>query len=109
MQAFNQEYDYGKRAEYQVSRLETTYLKKGDTWEKAPKVYQITVLDFIYSKIDENNAETKKPVSRYSMRTKDGRELSNALNVIFIELPKVQGLCRRSNHCQISAEIAICG
>ena len=92
MQAFNQEYDYGKRAEYQVSRLETTYLKKGDTWEKAPKVYQITVLDFIYSKIDENNAETKKPVSRYSMRTKDGRELSNALNVIFIELPKVQGL-----------------
>ena len=38
MMAFNQEYDYGKRAEYQVSRLETTYLRKGDTWEKAPKV-----------------------------------------------------------------------
>ena len=28
MQAFNQEYDYAKRAEYQVARLETTYLKK---------------------------------------------------------------------------------
>ena len=26
------------------------------------------------------------------MRTKDGRELSNALNVIFIELPKVKDL-----------------
>ena len=92
MQAFNQEYDYGKRAEYQVSRLETTYLKKGDTWEKAPKVYQITVLDFIYTKIDEAKPETKKAVSRYSMRTKDGLELTNALNIVFIELPKVKGL-----------------
>ena len=34
MQAFDQKYDYGKRAEYQVARLETTYLKKGDGWEK---------------------------------------------------------------------------
>ena len=30
MQAYNREYDYGKRAEYHVSRLETTYLRKGD-------------------------------------------------------------------------------
>ena len=81
--AFNQFYDYGKRAEYQVSRLETTYLKKGDTWEKAPKVYQITVLDFIYDKT------SSEPVSRYAMRTADNRELSNTLNIIFIELPKV--------------------
>ena len=81
--AFNQFYDYGKRAEYQVSKLETTYLKKGDTWEKAPKVYQITVLDFIYDKT------SSEPVSRYAMRTADNRELSNTLNIIFIELPKV--------------------
>lgn len=92
MQAFNQKYDYGKRAEYQVARLETTYLKKGDTWEKAPSVYQITVLDFIYTPIDEADIETKKSVSRYSMRTKSGKELSNALNIVFIELPKVAGL-----------------
>ena len=83
MMAFNQFYDYGKRAEYQVSRLETTYLRKGDSWEKAPKVYQITVLDFVF---DKTSAE---PVSRYAMRTTDNRELSNTLNVIFIELPKV--------------------
>ena len=83
MQAFSQKYDYGKRAEYQVSRLETTYLKKGDGWEKAPSVYQITVLDFIYSE------DSTEAVSRYAMRTKDGRELSNSLNIIFIELPKV--------------------
>ena len=84
--AFNQKYDYGKRAEYQVARLETTYLKKGDTWEKAPKVYQITVLDFVF---DKASAE---PVSRYAMRTADNRKLSNRLNIIFIELPKVTKL-----------------
>ena len=86
MMAFNQKYDYGKRAEYQVSRLETTYLRKGDTWEKAPKVYQITVLDFVYDKT------SNEPVSRYAMRTADNRILSDNLNVIFIELPKVTKL-----------------
>ena len=86
MMAFNQKYDYGKRAEYQVARLETTYLKKGDTWEKAPKVYQITVLDFVFDKT------STEPVSRYAMRTADNRELSDTLNIIFIELPKVTRL-----------------
>ena len=86
MMAFNQKYDYGMRAEYQVSRLETTYLRKGDTWEKAPKVYQITVLDFVYDKT------SNEPVSRYAMRTADNRILSDNLNVIFIELPKVTKL-----------------
>ena len=95
MQAFNQKYDYGKRAEYQVARLETTYLKKGDSWEKAPTVYQISVLDFNF--IPENEPRRKddknlSPISRYAMRTKDGRELSNSLNIIFIELPKAIGL-----------------
>ena len=92
MQAFNQKYDYGKRAEYQVARLETTYLKKGDDWEKAPVVYQISVLDFNFSPKGEDSDKNKdmghSPISRYAMRTKDGRELSNALNIIFIELPK---------------------
>ena len=95
MQAFNQEYDYGKRAEYQVARLETTYLKKGDDWEKAPTVYQISVLDFNYGAEDADGdtpERPKSPVSRYAMRTKDGRELANALNIIFVELPKAKGL-----------------
>lgn len=89
MQAFNQKYDYGKRAEYQVARLETTYLKSGSSWEKAPTVFQISVLDFTYNKDEE---DSKKVVSRYAMRTKDGNELSNTLNIIFIELPKVERL-----------------
>ena len=91
IQAFNQKYDYGKRAEYQVARLETTYLKRGDNWQKAPTVYQVSVLDFHYQpKKDGEECEKKETpvVSRYAMRTKDGRELSNSLNIVFIELPK---------------------
>ena len=91
MQAFNQKYDYGKRAEYQVARLETTYLERGDSWETAPQVYQITVLDFNYAAKGggkDTPTAAKAPVSRYAMRTADGRVLSDRLNVIFIELPK---------------------
>lgn len=86
MMAFNQKYDYGKRAEYQVARLETTYLARGDSWESAPQVYQITVLDFAYDK------ESDKVVSRYAMRTKEGRELSGKLNVVLIDLTRVKPL-----------------
>ena len=35
---------------------------------------------------------SNEPVSRYAMRTKDNRTLSDNLNVIFIELPKAIGL-----------------
>ena len=97
MQAYNQKYDYGRRAEYQVARLETTYLGKGDGWEKAPKVYQISVLNFNYEpkdSEDKNGSElpAAPTVSRYAMRTKDGRKLSGNLNIIFMELPKAEGL-----------------
>ena len=83
MQAFDQQYDYGKRAEYHVARLETTYLEKGDDWQSAPVVFQITVLNFHYT------PKNKNAINRYAMRTKDGLELSNTLNVVFIELPKI--------------------
>ena len=94
MQALHQKYDYGKRAEYQVARLETTYLKKGDSWEKAPVVYQISVLDFCYAQRNAGGAGSSSgsPISRYAMRTKDGKELTGSLNIIFVELPKVYGL-----------------
>lgn len=86
MMAFAQNYDYGKRAEYHAARLETTYLNRGNGWEKASTVYQITVLDFSY------DTENNNVVSRYAMRTKDGRELANQLNIIFIDLTKVKDL-----------------
>ena len=92
MQAFNQKYDYGRRAEYQVARLEATYFKKGSPWESVPTVYQISILDFDYLadgvEHDGKDSESPHVVSRYAMRTKDGRELANVLNIIFVELPK---------------------
>ena len=92
MQAFNQKYDYGRRAEYQVARLEATYFKKGSPWESVPTVYQISILDFNYMadgvEHDGKDSESPHVVSRYAMRTKDGRELANVLNIIFVELPK---------------------
>lgn len=38
------------------------------------------------------HAADKGVVSRYAMRTEDGRELSNKLNVVFIDLTKVKRL-----------------
>lgn len=84
MQACNQQYDYGKRAEYHAARLETNYLKKGDTWQKAPKVYQISILNFIYDNRTDN------VVSKFSMKDEYGNTLSDRLNIIFIELPKLR-------------------
>jgi predicted transposase/invertase (TIGR01784 family) len=48
MQAWRQNYDYGKRAEYQAARLLSTYLNDGDSWDKVQKVYQISILDYNY-------------------------------------------------------------
>ena len=87
MQAYRREYDYGQRAEYLVARLASSRMKRSTDWEKAPTVYQISVLDFEY--VPQSGVTSTDPVSRYAMRTKDGRELANALNIEFIELPKV--------------------
>ena len=87
MQAYRREYDYGQRAEYLVARLASSRMKRSTDWEKAPTVYQISVLDFEY--VPQSGVTSTDPVSRYAMRTKDGRELANALNIVFIELPKV--------------------
>ena len=87
MQAFNQSYDYGARAEHQVSRLEVSGLKKGDSWQKAPKVYQISVLNFRYKKAAENDDDG---IKHYFMQTTRGEKLAGLLNVIFIELPLIE-------------------
>ncbi len=84
MQAFKQKYDYGNRAEYHVARILSTGMEKGFSWQKVSKAYQISVLDFVY----DDSAEDI--VSRYEMRTKDGRTLKGMQNIVFIELPKIR-------------------
>ena len=84
MQGQEDEYDYGKRAEYYLSRLVSSAINIGDDWEKLPKAYQISVLNFKYDK------STDEAVHHYIMcDKKDDAKLSGTLNVIFLELPKI--------------------
>ena len=83
MQARNQDYDYGVRAEIQTARLLSNNAKKGKKW-KAPKVYQISVLNFQY-KNDDN-----KELRWYTLRDDLGEKLTERLNVIFIDLVTIR-------------------
>ena len=94
MQAFNQNYDYGNRAEYHVGRLMSTYLDKGDSWKKVTKVYQINVANFTYAMKGDIKTDIDSVASYFTMKTKEGRELGNRLNIVLIELPKVEKLLK---------------
>ena len=84
MQGFDREYDYGKRAEYYVSRLVSSVAVKGDDWDSLPKAYQITVMNFIY---DDTNEE---PLHRFTLADiNNGAKMSDTINVIFLEIPKL--------------------
>ena len=84
MQGYDWDYDYGKRAEYYASRLISTALEIGEDWDKVPQAYQISVLNFRHDKSNEN------PIHHYTMiDPTDNAKLTDRLNVIFIELPKI--------------------
>ncbi|MBQ7537710.1 MAG: Rpn family recombination-promoting nuclease/putative transposase [Treponema sp.] len=84
MQGFEKAYDYGKRAEYYVSRLVSSAVETGDDWNVVPEAYQISVLNFCYDKSND------KAFHHYIMADeKDGAKLAGILNVIFMELPKI--------------------
>ena len=76
---------YDRRAEYYVAHLLNHHTRAGLEWEKVPKVYQISVLNFIY---DDRSDDF---LSKYSMATHDNRNLSGRMNIYFIELPKLLG------------------
>lgn len=83
LQARNQNYDFGIRAEIQAARLLTNNAKKGKKWD-SPKVYQISVLNFHYKKDD------KQEMRWYTMRDEVGEILTQRLNVIFIDLVTIR-------------------
>ena len=85
MQAWQQNYDHGTRAEIQAARLLNTNARVGDKWN-AQKVYQISVLDFHYDKDD------KSPIEWYTMRKDNGGKLSDRLNIILFDLVKIKRL-----------------
>lgn len=83
MQARKEDYDYGIRAEIHAARLLANNAKKGQNWESS-KVYQISVLNFHYEKDD------KDEMTWYTMRSRQGKELTQRLNVIFIDLVSIR-------------------
>ena len=84
MQSWDEGYAYGKRAEYYAARLLSSVIDVGDDWDKIPQVYQISVLDFRFDKTND------EPIHHYIMcDRKDGAKLTERLNVIFMELPKI--------------------
>lgn len=91
MQGKNLYHSYGKRAEYHVAHLLNHYVTKGMDWQKAPKVYQISVLNFVF---DKDNPDG---INHYRMCSKNGGRLTDSLNVIFIELTKILKQIENSN------------
>lgn len=86
LQGQNHYSEYGKRVEYHVAHLLNHYTPKGTQWYEIPQVFQISVVNFIFNK---NNNEC---VNWYSLKNKDGDEIAQLMNVIFIELPKIEKL-----------------
>ncbi len=82
MQSRQERYDYATRAESQVARFLNVNTKKGSEWN-TKKVYQISVLDFEFLEKD-NDA-----LSWYTMKSKNGDQLANRMNVIFFDLIKI--------------------
>ena len=86
MQGENDESAYGKRVEYHVAHILNHYTTKGTKWNEIPQVFQISVMNFIF------DTEEEDCINHYILRNKNGRHVSKTLNVIFMELPKINKL-----------------
>jgi predicted transposase/invertase (TIGR01784 family) len=86
MQGVNKYNSFGPRAEYLSARLLNTVFHKGDDWQTIPKVYQISLLNFIFDKDDP------AAIGHYRMQKDNGHLLSGIQTVIFLELPKIDAL-----------------
>lgn len=82
-QGQNDHFSFGNRAEYHVAHLLNHYTTKGTAWADIPKVYQISLLNFIF------DAEEPSPVNLYVLKNHNNHTIAEKINVIFIELPKI--------------------
>ena len=83
MQGLNNSQHYGNRVEYHVAHLLNHYVPKGMDWEDIPQVFQISVLNFLFD-TDERNC-----LNHYKFKNENGRSVAERMNIIFIELPKI--------------------
>lgn len=86
MQGLNKDNHFGKRAEYHVAHLFNHYVTKGTEWITSPQAFQISVLNFIF------DDREKDCISYYIMKNQNGNPLAGMLNVVFLELPKIEEL-----------------
>ena len=84
MQGLNKDDHFGKRVEYHVAHLLNHYVTKGMEWHDLPQAFQVSVLNFYFDKAE------KEAISHYCLRNEKGRTISKTLNVIFMELPKIE-------------------
>lgn len=75
--------NYANRVEYYVAHLLNYYSPKGIHWKDMTKVYQVSVLNFLFDR------SSPAAVSQYQMRSEDGRKLNSRMNVYILELPKL--------------------
>ena len=88
MQNYNRKEVYEKRAEYYCAHLLNHHVPEGLKWQDIPKVYQISVLNFIREKDYPNE------IFFYKFRSDEGLLLEERQNIIFIELPKIQQIVK---------------
>lgn len=86
MQGLNKDNHFGRRAEYHVAHIYNHYVTKGIEWNSAPQAFQISVLNFIFDESEQNC------INHYLMKNQNGRPIAGMLNIIFMELPKIEPL-----------------
>ena len=86
MQGLNKGKHFGNRVEYHAAHLMNHYVPKGMEWKDVPQVFQISVLNFVFDK-DESNS-----ISHYTFKNENGRIITDRMNIIFMELPKIKVL-----------------
>ena len=88
IQNYNSNHNFEKRAEYYCAHLLNYHVPEGLPWNKVPKVYQISILNFI------RETSLDREIFYYKFRSEDGLSLEDRQNIIFIELPKIKKIVK---------------
>ena len=74
---------FSNQVTYYCARLLKYHTENQNKYNDIPKVYQISILNFIY------NNSSPKELFHYKLSTEDGITINEQQNIIVIELPKI--------------------
>ena len=74
---------FANQVTYYCARLLKYHTENKNKYNDIPKVYQISILNFIY------NNSSPKELFHYKLSTEDGLTINEQQNIIVIELPKI--------------------